>query len=548
MTGCPANGANEMLWVRTVARSYRRTSVFGRWSLMRMDTEPVDTSTFITPVSRPEKPAVPVIAPANAVNKPLPAPVGDGVPSAGSAPEPTKTRIPSSDAARRRGEVVEMVINLDAGRIALLTRDGPPYRGYVDTDLAPGAYWLTPQPRTHRWAFQSSAVKTGLRFTLWIDGPDPFSLTYANPMLLVAGSGVDNPKIDGLSTLAKAVSRLIADSTEDAHFQAVALLCQFSATDLYDIVDTLWTQAPEVVNALLLRMTGSFKGKDLEGLSEVIRALESFARRPEEIYIDGFSRWIVHPDSFKTNEDRQRAGLSNIQLLLEFDLFPPRAVVIYLDDINDTTRTDTELPRYGPSNLTYPRFLTKSATPRLYQAKNDALMQIGAQNAEFFVASFKAVAVVLLSVFQASGSIAKLYSAKPTRVPTSGRSGPGRWQATFEAGSNMSEAAERYELTSCGTPPGMGYYVEGVQFEGFANGRLLDAKFWHSGGTIGRAVIRQSFWAGWKVINQAERQLAVARLHGVGVEWRVAEAEVADALRAMFQANRLPINVVHIAP
>lgn len=514
-----------------------------------MGTEPIDAGNSIAPISPPEKPAIDTIAPAQAMDKPRPATPRDEVKSAGGdTREPVKTRASSSDATRPRGDIVELAINLDDGRVALSTADGPPYRGYVDTDLPPGAYWLTPQRSSNRWIFQRQDVKTGLRFTLWIDGPDPFSLPYANPLLLVAGSGLGNARLPDFDAVVKSIVDMIHDATEDQHLEAIGLLCLFAEPDLYDIVDALWTRDPGLVNALLLGMTGKFQGKDLEGLSAVIRALESFARPPKDLYIDSFSRWSVHPDSFKAPNPKESARRSNIQLLLEFDLFPPRAVIIYADDISDSTETDANLPRYGASNLTYPRILTKGTTPRLHAAKKDAWSLIETQNAEFITQSFKAVAVVLLSVFQAGSAVAKLAASPPFRGPVPGRLGPGRWQPTFEAGSNMSEAAERYELTSCGTPRGMGYYVDGVQFEGFANGRLLDAKFWQAGGYIGRGIRNGWLRVGWKITDQAERQLAVAGAHGVGVEWRVADPWVADALRAIFQANRLPINVVHIAP
>jgi hypothetical protein len=112
----------------------------------------------------------------------------------------------------------------------------------------------------------------------------------------------------------------------------------------------------------------------------------------------------------------------------------------------------------------------------------------------------------------------------------------------------MSEAAERYEMTSCGAPKGMGYKVDGVQFEGFRNGKLLDAKHWLDDGMMAKALGRGRWWAGQKVVTQAERQLAVARARGVGVEWRVAGRQTADILRQIFRNNNLPIDVVYIAP
>jgi hypothetical protein len=112
----------------------------------------------------------------------------------------------------------------------------------------------------------------------------------------------------------------------------------------------------------------------------------------------------------------------------------------------------------------------------------------------------------------------------------------------------MNEAAEAYELSSCGTPRGMGYYVEGVQFEGFKNGFLLDGKNWTVTGRMGRAMANNERWVEPAIRRQAERQLAVAARHGVQVEWRVADPKTAEMLRVFFRDARLPIRVEHFAP
>jgi len=224
-------------------------------------------------------------------------------------------------------------------------------------------------------------------------------------------------------------------------------------------------------------------------------------------------------------------------------------LIVYADDILDGSDPVDAPPQYGPACLTYPKVLSKVSTPKLHAAKTQALKDIEAQNVEFFRFAFKEVSIQLLSVYQTANSIQRIVLENAIRgAVVLARRGPGLWRPTFEGGTNMSEEAEAYELSSCGTPKGMGYYVDEVQFEGFSDGKLLDAKFWRSDGRVGGALLKGEYWAGWKVVNQAERQLAVAGPRGVEVEWRIADDKVAEAVRTIFRAHKFSIRVVHIPP
>jgi hypothetical protein len=452
----------------------------------------------------------------------------------------------SSDALRAGRRITSILVNLDARRVALLAADGPPSRGFVDTDLPTGAFTLTVDRRNRRWVFDAREVRQQPRFSVKIDGPDPFALEYSNPLQATVTSGLDMPAIPDFA----ATTRLVAEHVHDRDYRAaLATLCELNEVDLYDVIDELWATLPGVVNDVLLHFVEATRDNDLSGQPSALRALESFARYPKELFVDAFTSCVVHPSSFAKNEERARAGLRNVRLQLDFDLIPPRSLLIYADDIDAATEPSTVRPTYGPGCLTYPPALTVGSTPRLHAATTAAITNLERQNVEFIRESIHQVSTVLLSVYQASLSIAKIDAANMARgyQPRAQR-GPGQWRSTFEGGSNMSDAAARYELTSCGTPPGMGYFVDGVQFEGFASRTLLDAKFWRSGGHMAKALKSGRMWAGWKVVNQANRQLRVAKARGVDVEWRFASKEVADLVQQIFRANGLPIRAVFIAP
>jgi len=446
--------------------------------------------------------------------------------------------------------VTGFVVNLDAGRVALLAPDGPPYRGDIDTDLPPGAYAIRADPQQGLWVFEPRQVKSGLRFDLTIDGPDPFSLKYAPQLALVVTHGIDGARFDTLAAAVRLIDEAVHDHLPERYADAVDYLGLLSPVDLYDVLDELEAMHAGVAAELRLHFVEAAKLSDAPGQASVLRGLESFTRKPAEYYVDSFDSWQVSPLSFKLDEERQRAGLTNVQLVLTYDVIPPvRALTVYGDDITDDPTPEKEPPTYGPLTLTYPTRLTQGTTPKLFAAKKKAIAQIEQQNSEFIATSFKLTAQVLLSVYSASLSVAKIDAANASRgyQPRAER-GPGQWRETFEGGSNMSEEAAAYESSACGTPKGMGYYVDEVQFEGFRNGKLLDAKFWRSGGRLSRLMRYRPDLAETKILNQATDQLKVAGKYGVGVQWRVADPQMADLLRNFMTYRKLAVEIVYIAP
>lgn len=119
---------------------------------------------------------------------------------------------------------------------------------------------------------------------------------------------------------------------------------------------------------------------------------------------------------------------------------------------------------------------------------------------------------------------------------------PGQWAADFEGGTNMSEGAAAYEVQTTGkAASGSGYYVGGVQFDGYKGGVLIDSKFYVPGARMERLLREQNIFVGIKLVEQAQRQLRAAA--GTPIEWVVASEEATEVIRALFRRNQIPINV-----
>ncbi|SDL39122.1 hypothetical protein SAMN04487916_108159 [Arthrobacter sp. ov407] len=437
-------------------------------------------------------------------------------------------------------------MNLDSERVALFTADGPPYRGDIVTDLLPGLYWLKVDRRSKLWVFESRQVKTGLRFSIALDGPDPFSLNFVEPLMLWAQRGI---RPSGSNDLTSLIAKLVQQEHDRVFDLALAELCLLSEVDLYDVLDELWATQPGVLNAILIAFVKASQDSDVPGQSGVLRALESFARPSKEVYVDAFNSCVLHPNSFTVDEERRRANLTNLQLQLGFDLIPPRQLLIYADDISSDTEPQKEPSTYGPGSLTYPPHLSRGTTPRLHAAKDAAIAELERQNAEFIVESFRQVANVLLSVYQSSFSISKVTSARSGLQRRVDR-GPGEWRPDFEGGTNMRTADMNYQTTACNSPRGMGYSVNGVQFDGYVNESrtLLEAKNWMPGGRMMNMLNKGYLSAADEVVGRAQRQLAAAAPSGAAIEWRMASREAADIVRTIFKNWGFKIRVVYIAP
>ncbi len=106
----------------------------------------------------------------------------------------------------------------------------------------------------------------------------------------------------------------------------------------------------------------------------------------------------------------------------------------------------------------------------------------------------------------------------------------------------FSDMAARYQKQVTGYSRGWAYVVNGVKFDGFKGGVLLDAK------GLGYAKLMSDpsacFSLAENILSTAERQLAAAG--GTPIRWIVAEEEFAQGLMSLFQSNGININVLWV--
>ncbi|BBZ06859.1 hypothetical protein MDOR_10280 [Mycolicibacterium doricum] len=121
--------------------------------------------------------------------------------------------------------------------------------------------------------------------------------------------------------------------------------------------------------------------------------------------------------------------------------------------------------------------------------------------------------------------------------------GPGTWTPVTES---MSARAAAYQVQVTGHPITEGYLVNGVKFDGFANGILTDTKGYYS------QFIDDGAWKPWlsgeqALISHAQRQLAAAP--GTPIQWVFAEADSAAVVSRMLAENNLSgIEILIVAP
>jgi hypothetical protein len=92
---------------------------------------------------------------------------------------------------------------------------------------------------------------------------------------------------------------------------------------------------------------------------------------------------------------------------------------------------------------------------------------------------------------------------------------------------------------------GKGYYISGskgrVQFDGYRNGTLLEAKYYTEGGRFLNDPNWRIITKGWELLKQARAQLAVAG--STPIEWRVASPRAAQLIQQLFDFNKIKIAV-----
>lgn len=169
---------------------------------------------------------------------------------------------------------------------------------------------------------------------------------------------------------------------------------------------------------------------------------------------------------------------------------------------------------------------------------------VEAATAAFIAAGVVTGAAVIALLLDKFGSIASVDEIL-SKVPDVFRSddGPGQWEPKNH---HMSERAADYQEQVTGSPPGTEYVVDGVAFDGFAEGTLLDAKGPGYENFLDENGEWKPFFEGQEeLVNQAQRQLDAAG--DTPVEWRVAEERAAEAIDRLLDGAGLgDIEVVHV--
>jgi hypothetical protein len=146
------------------------------------------------------------------------------------------------------------------------------------------------------------------------------------------------------------------------------------------------------------------------------------------------------------------------------------------------------------------------------------------------------------------GAFYILHMASSGSQPPPPSQGPGKWGPSKETVKSMgSERAARYQQQITGRPIEEAYWVDGVKFDGYKNGVLLEAK---GPGYADKFLdtLAPEFWfehsGAHDLIKQAKRQFDAAK--GVPIQWHVAESRAADAIRLLLKrAGHGAIEVIH---
>jgi len=123
-----------------------------------------------------------------------------------------------------------------------------------------------------------------------------------------------------------------------------------------------------------------------------------------------------------------------------------------------------------------------------------------------------------------------------------GVNGPGTWTSVNES---MSAQSAAYQARITGADTGTAYVVNGVKFDGYQNGVLLDAK-----ANYGQFVDNTTGqFADWftgqnKMVTQAQNQVTAA--NGNPIQWVFQEESAANATRTLLNDKQISgIEVVH---
>ena len=112
-------------------------------------------------------------------------------------------------------------------------------------------------------------------------------------------------------------------------------------------------------------------------------------------------------------------------------------------------------------------------------------------------------------------------------------SGPGAWE---QANESMPEFSRKYQKYITGADDGMLYKVDGVKFDGFKDGALLEVKGNHTG-LVDKVTGKFHKWVAEDkgFVSQARRQLEVA--NGTPVKWYFNDSVSMNAFIKLFEEN-----------
>jgi hypothetical protein len=211
------------------------------------------------------------------------------------------------------------------------------------------------------------------------------------------------------------------------------------------------------------------------------------------------------------------------------------------DQVREAARLATHvLTLYGGAAATGPRLAAVARVPVLGVTVKGALVVQEVAVPAGTVSGV--VGAVGAGVLMAQGSA----PASTSWPPPPG--GPGEW---VQENVNMSAGARRYQAQIAGAPEGWAYSIrtgsgpkDKVDFDGFKEGVLLEAKGPGYRELFKRMGSKEWFEGAQEMLNQARRQFRAAQ--GRPIQWHFAEREVADAMRALFQEKNLNgIQVIH---
>ncbi|WP_221036182.1 Tox-REase-5 domain-containing protein, partial [Mycobacterium kansasii] len=110
---------------------------------------------------------------------------------------------------------------------------------------------------------------------------------------------------------------------------------------------------------------------------------------------------------------------------------------------------------------------------------------------------------------------------------------------------SMSDRAAQYQMQITGHPITEGYIVDGVKFDGFTDGALIEVKSYYDQFT------ENGHWKPWftgeqGILNQAYNQIRVAGT--TPIEWVFAQPETAALVEDLLTRNGYAINVIVVPP